>query len=407
MNKQSVQIPWSAFLGERTLQIDFPSQWQVDVFHFREENPVSYDQIQKETEKLIRLITEKNPANIAFAVDDLTRPLSYSDFFDAFLYQLNGLHYKPKITVIIGLGTHRSLSQSEIAVKIGENIIRYGNILIKNHDYRNDVVPTGIEWGKIPLQLNKYFLEADFRVVLSTIIPHPFAGFSGGAKMLVPGLSNIEITRRTHQMALMGFAGKIGDVRNNKLRKILDDFAAKIRVDYFLGFLTDGYRHCVRILGGDLEPTYYRICEMGASLYSVPAPAKKYDLIWLNAYPKDSELLQIETAFIPVNSAREKFWHDDTVFVVSAACGKGLGGHDLFGPGGLLYRPPKEKRNLKGNPVYFYLPEIKPEEFKKVFWEGYRLFNSKEELIAELETMSSSRSKSLAVFPYASIQMIK
>ena len=403
----SLNLSWGAFYRDDILQIELPSPWKMDVFYSREKNPVSYDQIQKETEKLIRIIARRKPRRIAFAVDDLTRPLSYADFFDAFLFQLSALEVKPEIIVFIGLGTHRPLSQSEIVKKIGENIIQYENVVVKNHDYRKDLASTDIEWGKIPLHINKYFLEADFRVVLSTIIPHPFAGFSGGAKMLVPGLSNIEITRRTHQMALMGVAGKVGNVKENKLRRILDDFAQKIRVDYFMGFLTDGYRRCVQLTGGELKSTYYQLCASAESTYSVHVPDKQYDIIWLNAYPKDSELLQIETAFLPINSAPQKIWHDETVFVVSAACSKGLGVHDLFGPGGSLYRPPREKRNLKGHPIYFYLPGIQPEDFKKVFWEGYRLFNSKEKLLAELETMSSKSSKSLAVFPYASIQMMK
>lgn len=401
-----VVLPWNAWYEDTFLEISFPEKWQVDIFSLRGNKPVYSAQLREEAERMAEILRERRIQSVAIAIDDLTRPMSYEGFFEYLIPQLASWKYPPKVKIIIGLGTHRPLNRQELELKVGKTPFHFLDFVeVINHDYRNDVVPVGLEWGKVPVKVNRHFMEAQYRVVFSAIVPHPFAGFSGGPKMVLPGLSNIEVTRRTHQMALMGFVGKIGNVHNNKFRKLLDEFIRKIPVDYFIGFLTDERRQCIYLQSGELLKTYYDLTDVARRVYTIPMPEALYDVVWLNAYPKDTELLQIDTAFNPVLSAEEKFWHETTVFVVSAACHKGMGVHDLFGPGGALYRAPREKRLLKGHPVLFLLPTISREAFTKVFWEGYQLFNHPEEVILKIEELFSKPNLRSGIFPVASIQL--
>ena len=407
MSSKTFTLPWDAWYSDTPLAIPYPDEWQVDVFSLGKTTPVDEEAITREAEGLFGSIGQQQPQSIAIAVDDLTRPMSYRLFFEFLLEKLAGFEKTPQVTIIIGLGTHRPLDRRELEIKVGAAPFRHPFVQVINHDYRNDVIPVDLEWGKIPVKINKHFIEAEFRVVLSAIVPHPFAGFSGGPKMVLPGLSNIEVTRRTHQMALMGFVGKIGNVRENKFRKILDEFIQKIPVDYFIGFLTGEHRECLYVKGGDLLETYYALTDFARDIYTSSLPETTYDVVWLNAYPKDTELLQIDTAFNPLLSAPEKFWHEETIFVVSAACSKGMGVHDLFGPGGLLYRQPREKRLVKGHAVFFFLPGVTPEEFTKVFWEGYPLLSDARKLMKSLQARCGKADVKMAVFPVASVQLVK
>ena len=80
----------------------------------------------------------------------------------------------------------------------------------------------GEVWGKTEVRLNRHYLQADFKIVISGLTPHSFAGFSGGAKMLIPGLADMEIVAKTHKSVMMGFMGKLGEVENNRFRRTIE-----------------------------------------------------------------------------------------------------------------------------------------------------------------------------------------
>lgn len=400
------ELPWSAWFEKRTLVIKVSENWSVDYFNIQESQPVTKEGLMVEVKKLLDAIKEKRPAQISLAVDDLTRPLNYSSFLSQLMEGIAVLNPIPKVVIIIGLGTHAPLTFDELNYKLGKEVFKYDFVEVVNHDHENDVTDAGVQWGKIPVKINKYFIWSDFRVILSTVVPHPFAGFSGGAKMILPGLSNAAITQRTHQMALMGFIGNVGEVKENKFRKIINNLMEHISVHYFIGFLSDSKNECIFLKGGPLKETYLEVTTRAKNLYSIKVPDKQYDIIWLNAFPKDTELLQIDNAFLPIITSPKKFWHEKTVFIVSAACRKGLGYHGLFGPGGSLYRLPREKRILKDHPIHFFIPNVSKNEFQMIFWKNYQLHNHLLSLLNKLVFSMDEKIK-VAIFPTASIQIVE
>ena len=69
-------------------------------------------------------------------------------------------------------------------------------------------------------KVNKDFLEADLKLSMEGITPHPFAGFSGGGKLILPGLANMEIIERTHRYVVMDFRSGLESWRGtNSVRK--------------------------------------------------------------------------------------------------------------------------------------------------------------------------------------------
>lgn len=397
-------IPWNAWYGDTQLDLDFPENWNVQMVSKRSEKPVAPEIIFEEAGKLAGLVVDQNPRSVCIAIDDLTRPLSYELFLTRLLSELQSRKFKSDITVLIGLGTHRKLSEQEIGKKTGSLSKFYENLKIVNHDHVHETDYAGFDWGKIPVKINKHFLSAEYKIILSTIIPHPFAGFSGGAKMVLPGLSNIEVTKRTHQMALMGFVGKTGKIHGNKFRVILDQLISNIEINYFVGFLSDQQRSCIAVQGGDLNSVYAEMTEKAKQVYSFDIEKKKYDVVWLNAFPKDNELLQIDTAFVPLLAAAEPFWHENSVFVISAACHNGLGHHELFGPGGKLYREPRQKRGYAKDNLVFFIPGLSSEEFSSVYWNEYALYNEFQNVIQHIDRMNLNNQ--VLVFPAAPIQLV-
>ncbi len=101
------------------------------------------------------------------------------------------------------------------------------------------------------------------------------------------------------------------------------------------------------------------------------APAAGLDALILNAYPKDTELLQIEAALAVLRSGMESWLRPDAPIVLTGACADGLGTHGLFGPGGRLFRVPSQKTFLRGGRSWSFLPKVDARVAAKVFWEGY------------------------------------
>lgn len=193
---KSIDIPWGAWYGDVSKTLTFPDNTDIQVAGLAERPRLCASEISQRLGTLLPLIQQKKPRRIAIVVDDLTRPLKMAPIIAILLEKLDSAGYNhSSITFVIGGGGHRALSKEEIAKKVGESVVREYPIV--SHSPFENLQETAISWKGTPVLLNKTFMEADFRIILSGLVPHSFAGFSGGAKMLFPGIANLEIIKRT------------------------------------------------------------------------------------------------------------------------------------------------------------------------------------------------------------------
>ena len=184
-------------------------------------------------------------------VDDLTRPLKMAPVVAALCEKLTESGVSDnQIAILIGGGGHRALTDEEVSQKVGAAAVQRFRVL--EHSPFENLTDSGVEWKGTPVRLNQHFMAADFRIIISGLVPHSFAGFSGGAKMLFPGIADIDIIKRTHKSVLMGFMGKLGEVEGNRFRAEIEGMASQIGVDYFLGLVGNGQRDVVAMFNGDL-----------------------------------------------------------------------------------------------------------------------------------------------------------
>jgi nickel-dependent lactate racemase len=401
---KSIDIPWGAWYGDVPKTLTFPNNTDIQVVGLAERPPLTASEISQQLETLLPLIRQKKPRRIAIVVDDLTRPLKMAPIIAILLERLDSAGYGHySITFIIGGGGHRALGKNEIAKKVGESVVSEYSIL--SHSPFENLQETTISWKGTPVFLNKTFMEADFRIILSGLVPHSFAGFSGGAKMIFPGIANLEIIKRTHKAVLMGFMGKLGEVEGNRFRNEIEQMALEIGVDYFIGMIGNLRREVAGIFSGDIITAHRAAACYAREYYSIPVEEQGYDAIVLNAYPKDTELLQAENAFIPLHSTAKKLLRENGAVVVASACSEGLGHHALFGPGGALYRKPQPMRSLESKQFMFFSENIRREDFKQVFWEGYPSFSDWDSL-RETITKPAGELLKVLVFPHASLQLV-
>ena len=400
---KKIEIPWGAWFLDTTRALTFPDHARITVADISHRPALNKGKTEELFSDLPEKLQTQKPNSVVIVVDDLTRPLKMAPIISMLSKILADAGITDeKIAVLIGGGGHRALTNEEVAQKVGRDAVERYRIL-EHSPFRN-LTDTGVEWKGTPVLLNEHFMAADFRIVISGLVPHSFAGFSGGAKMLFPGIADIGIIKRTHKSVLMGFMGKLGEVEGNRFRAEIEGMATQIGVDYFLGLVGNAEREVVAMFSGDLIEAHRKAAAYAQAYYTSTIADAPYDMIILNAFPKDTELLQAENAFHPMHSAGKGLLKENSLIVAMSACSEGIGHHELFGPGKLLYRQPRPKRFLKGHDFVFYGDNLTLEAFHEVYDESYPLTDDWQS-IEKMMSQKFSEPFKVLVFPCGSLQL--
>lgn len=132
-------------------------------------------------------------ARAVLIVNDVTRPTPVAEVVDLILDQLNGVK---ELKVVVALGLHPPPSPKELEAKLGRSLFERAVL----HDPRRDLVYLGRTDNGTEIYINRLVAEVDLRVAVGTITPHPFAGFSGGPKILLPGVAGEETIKENHKL---------------------------------------------------------------------------------------------------------------------------------------------------------------------------------------------------------------
>lgn len=400
-----IQMPWGAWYGDVPRRFTVPDEWELSIFEMTSDKRLSLAEIDEHLNALSMEVnsklTEFDQPKVVVVVDDLTRPVILHDLLKLMVQRLKAAGIsQDNITILIGLGSHQPLTETHLRKKLGDEIVN--TIHCINHR-PEDTIAIGVEWGKTEIKLNKHYLEADFKIVISGLTPHSFAGFSGGAKMLVPGLADMNTLAKTHKSVLMGFMGKLGEVEQNKFRTTIEQFVQKAGLDFFIGVVINGDRSLRDVRCGHFVDAHREASNI-ARAYCQTKTDGLYDLVISSAYPKDTELLQAENGLIPIKSMKEGLLKPGGCLVLLSACSEGLGHHGLFGPNGMLYRKPRPLRMLKDYNFMLFSDNISREDFNIVFNEDYFFSSDWQRLMEHLKPLLPPKPR-VAVFPYGSMQL--
>ena len=140
------------------------------------------------------------------------------------------------ITILIGLGTHRTMDEAECRARYGREATTRARVENLSQDPA-DFVDLGVTPLGVPVFVSRRYLESDLSIAVGNIIPHMYAGWAGGAKMIQPGVSNRVTTAKTHLMAGPRVYEILGDVDNpvrQEMEQIARDSGLKFIVNVVL-----------------------------------------------------------------------------------------------------------------------------------------------------------------------------
>jgi nickel-dependent lactate racemase len=139
---------------------------------------------------------------VALVISDITRPTP-NHLLVPWLLESLDMVPREQFAILVGNGSHRAMTTAELVQMLGEEVV--ATVPIINHDATDATMLTylGATSSGAPVWVNRYYLEADVRIVTGFIEPHFFAGFSGGPKGVIPGLAGLETIRALHSVALL------------------------------------------------------------------------------------------------------------------------------------------------------------------------------------------------------------
>lgn len=256
---------------------------------------------------------------VVIVTSDLTRPCPSQRLLPPVLDELTAAGVPDDdITVIVALGLHRPMTGAELETAVGSEI--YRRVRVVNHDAA-DTVSLGATSAGTPVEIYRPVVEADLRVCLGNLELHYFAGYSGGAKAILPGCASRAAVTANHAM-MVRVEAAAGRLEGNPLRADLEEGVSLLGVDFILNVLVDGRHRIVGAVAGDVTAAHRRGCQMVAQRGIVEIE-QRADLVLVSAggYPKGLNLYQAQKALD--NAAHAV--RDGGILILAAECPEGLG----------------------------------------------------------------------------------
>jgi len=367
-------LRWGAWYGDEDRPFELPDGFTVEVCDTAGGTPLTDDDIRAglrnaiDSKPLRELAVGRGTAVVA--VEDITRPAPLSELLPPVLDELHAGGVPPERTrIIIGCGGHAPMDRDALLRKLGETICRTYDVS-SHHPYEN-LVDLGTSDRGLPIHINRHVAEADLVIAVGSVLPHPYAGFGGGAKIILPGVAGIETLEANHRPAVTGVSGGLNNVETNTAREEMEATAMKAGLELIVNVVTDDRRRVVGIFSGHPVKAHRAAVARAREVYRTKAPSRPGDVVVINAYPKDTEMLQVGNAFNVLRGHPERCVRDGGVVVVTAACSMGRGFHSLHGPSMRLYRTPVKRDYLGDRDVVVHAPLLSEADVRVSFWTGY------------------------------------
>jgi nickel-dependent lactate racemase len=265
---------------------------------------------------------------VAISACDGTRPQPRHLMIPAVLAELDGIVRLEDIVILIATGTHRGNSDAELRRMFGDTVV--DTVRIVNHDARDSerLAWMGVFGKDVPVWLNREWAEADVRITTGFVEPHFFAGFSGGPKLVAPGLAALETVLVLHDAARIGDPRATwGVVFGNPVHDDVRAIATATGVTFALDVVLNRDKEIVAAFGGDLLPMHAAATER-ARQTAMRAVAEPFDVVVTtnSGFPLDQNLYQSVKGM----SAAHQVVRPGGMIVCAAECRDGFPDHGSY-----------------------------------------------------------------------------
>lgn len=274
------------------------------------ENPIG-------TERLKDIV--RPGEKIVIITSDITRPMPSKVALPPVMEELKKAEVEEKdITIILALGSHRKHTEEEKKMLVGEEIY-HSEIQIIDSDM-NECINLGRCKNGTPIDIFEPVVKADRIICMGNIEYHYFAGYSGGAKAIMPGVSSHDAIQANHSNMVKKEACA-GNLETNPVRQDIDEVAEYIKIDFIVNVVLNNKKEIVKAVAGHHLKAHREGCKVLDEMYGVRME-KQADIVVVSpgGFPKDINIYQAQKGLdnakhavraggivILVASAKERF----------------------------------------------------------------------------------------------------
>lgn len=263
---------------------------------------------------------------IVVVTSDHTRPIPSRITIPPLLAEIRRGNPAAEITILVGMGTHRQPTQAELEAKFGPEVMAREEIVLHHGDRPDELKTIDLLPSGYPVELNKRAAEADLLVAEGFINPHLFAGFSGGPKSILPGISSQITVRRNHCGRNIGHPrARAGILTGNPIHEEMEIAADMARLAFILNVVVSEDGGLVAALAGDWRAVHARGVGLVKARVGVPAVFSSVTVTSHGGYPLDQNLYQAVKGMVTAEMTTKP----GRCIVLAAACLDGIGGESF------------------------------------------------------------------------------
>lgn len=274
------------------------------------------------TAPLSELLARKKPSNVVIVVNDITRPTPYDLLLPPVLNRLAKAGVTDdQVTLLVATGIHDPHTPEQDLQVYGEEMVRRFKIVSHVSDDLDSLVHIGFLKSGAEFRVNRLVVDADFVIALGVVMPHYFAGFSGGRKSIMPGVAWKHTVERNHSR-MVELMDALPDLDSNPVNLEMIEAARMVGVDFILNVVVNEKKDVVKVAAGDVVKAWREAVAVSASLYEVPVKGLA-DVAVAGAcgHPRDINMYQAQKALDHADKATKK----GGAIVLVADCPGGYG----------------------------------------------------------------------------------
>ena len=208
---------------KRTASFSLPDDWMCDHFVRSEEGEQKAPSVEQMLRDALAQVDDvpqlRGPTapsqKVAVIVDDLTRPTPVTEILGILLPHLDeGGYTRGNVTVVVALGTHPSLTEEQLEKRLGRTVLSSYKV-VQHNAWQSDLVPVKVAGSDRVVRINPAVAHADLRIGISSILPHPMAGFGGGPKIVFPGVADFDSIKVHHPKNVLHPRAAVGVTKGN------------------------------------------------------------------------------------------------------------------------------------------------------------------------------------------------
>ena len=318
--------------GKKGYKLKVPANFDVIEPKFIKEVGSAKEEINKallfpiNSKPLRSLLEGKN--DIAISVCDITRAQPRKVVIETIVEHIKDLIPISNIKILIATGTHRANTKEELIEMLGKDIVETLNVINHVCDDKESLIEMPTSLDDVNVLLNKHWVNADFRITTGFVEPHFFAGFSGGSKLVAPGLAGLKTIMKLHNYKRLNNPNSIwGEVEKNPIQQDVRKIAKETGVDFTLDVALNRDQKITNVFSGDLIDSHNEACNFARETAMVQV-SQPYDLVITSnsGYPLDQNLYQTVKGL----SAASQIVKDNGEILCLSECSDGIPSHGKF-----------------------------------------------------------------------------